>query len=186
MVAVGISLGPIWMVIIGGYAAAGLVAQSNDAAEVLILLGMPAALTILLPLGLTQNGIATLYSSALVNATWLRRIPFTWIVIATAAISALLALAGAQNAFVTYLVLLGLVFPPAAAILVQEALFGSAKPTNIRWHTLVIWLLGSAVATLSEYHTGLTNISALDGFIAAFALAFAYTRWRAAPQAKPQ
>jgi len=185
MVAVGISLGPIWMVIIGGYAAAGLVAQSNDAAEVLILLGMPAALTILLPLGLTQNGIATLYSSALVNATWLRRIPFTWIVIATAAISALLALAGAQNAFVTYLVLLGLVFPPAAAILVQEALFGSATPSNIRWHTLVIWLLGSAVATLSEYHTGLTNISALDGFIAAFVLAFAYTRWFAPPQAKP-
>jgi len=178
MIAVGISLGPIWMIVIGGYAAAGLVAQSEDPAEVLILLGMPAALTILLPLGLTQNGIVTLYSSVLVNATWLRGISFTWLVIATAAISALIALAGAQNAFVSYLVLLGLVFPPAAAILVQEALFGSAQESSVRWHTLAIWGLGSAAATLSEYKTGLTGISALDGFIVAFALAFAYTRWR--------
>jgi len=182
MVAVGVSLGPIWMIIIGGYAAAGLVAQSNDAAEVLIMLGMPAALTILLPLGLTQNGIVTLYSSALVNATWLRGISFTWLVIATSAISALMALAGAQEAFVSYLVLLGLVFPPAAAILVQEALFGTAQSTNVRWHTLAIWLLGSGAATLSEYKVGITGISALDGFIVAFALSFAWTRWRAAPQ----
>jgi len=178
MVAVGISLGPVWMIVIGGYAAAGLVAQSEDPAEVLILLGMPAVLTILLPLGLTQNGIVTLYSAALVNATWIRKMPFTWLVIATSAISALFALAGAQNAFVTYLVLLGLVFPPAAAILVQEALFGTLQSTDVRWRNLIIWCVGSAAATLSEYgNIGVTKISALDGFIVAFVLAFAVTRW---------
>jgi cytosine permease len=176
MIAAGMALGPVWAVVIACYAAAGLVARSGDPAEVLILLSMPAMLTILLPLGLTQNGIMTLYSSALVTSTWLKRVRFTHIVVVTAAIGALIALAGAQNAFVSYLVLLGLVFPPAAAILIQQALFGRVVAADVRWRSLVIWGVASAIATYGEYGAGITGASALDGFIAAFALAAATSR----------
>lgn len=176
MIAAGTALGPVWAVVIGCYAAAGLVARSGDPAEVLMLLGMPAVLTILLPLGLMQNGIMTLYSSALVSSTWLKRVRFTHIVIVTAAIGALIALAGVQNAFVSYLVLLGLVFPPAAAILIQQALFGRAVAADVRWRSLAIWGVASAVATYGEYGAGITGASALDGFITAFALAAAASR----------
>lgn len=185
MIAAGAALGPAWAVVLGCYAAAGLIARSGDPAEVLILLGMPAVLTILLPLGLTQNGIMTLYSSALVTSIWLRRIRFTRIVIATAAIGALIALAGAQTAFVSYLVLLGLVFPPAAAILIHQAMVGGASAAETDWRNLAIWCAGSAVATSSEYGAGITGASALDGFIVAFALAAAarLASRRAAPPA---
>lgn len=183
MIAAGTAIGPVWAVVLGCYAAAGLVARSSDPAEALILLGMPAALTIMLPLGLAQNGIMTLYSSALVTSTWLRRIRFVWIVIATAAVGALIALAGAQTAFVSYLVLLGLVFPPAAAILIQQAMVATASTANIRWRNLAIWCVGSAVATASEYGTGITGTSALDGFIVAFALAAAASRMEGAKAA---
>lgn len=176
MIAAGTALGPVWAVVIGCYAAAGLVARSGDPAEVLMLLGMPAMLTILLPLGLMQNGIMTLYSSALVTSTWLKRVRFTHIVMVTAAIGALIALAGAQNAFVSYLVLLGLVFPPAAAILIQQALFGRAVATDVRWRSLAIWGVASAVATYGEYGAGITGASALDGFIVAFILSAAASR----------
>ncbi|MBY8826367.1 cytosine permease [Sphingomonas colocasiae] len=187
MAAAGMALGPVWAAVIGCYAAAGLVARSGDPAEVLMLLGMPAVLTILLPLGLMQNGIMTLYSSALVTSTWLKRIRFTHIVIVTAGIGALIALAGAQNAFVSYLVLLGLVFPPAAAILIQQALFGRAEEGDVRWRNLAIWGVASAVATVCEYKAGITGISALDGFITAFGLAAASSKLgkiRAAPSAE--
>ncbi len=176
MIAAGTALGPVWAVVIGCYAAAGLVARSGDPAEVLMLLGMPAVLTILLPLGLMQNGIMTLYSSALVTSTWLKRVRFTHIVMVTAAVGALIALAGAQNAFVSYLVLLGLVFPPAAAILIQQALFGRAVAADVRWRSLAIWGVASAVATYGEYGAGITGASALDGFIVAFILAAAASR----------
>ncbi len=176
MIAAGTALGPVWAVVIGCYAAAGLVARSGDPAEVLMLLGMPVVLTILLPLGLMQNGIMTLYSSALVSSTWLKRVRFTHIVIVTAAVGALIALAGVQNAFVSYLVLLGLVFPPAAAILIQQALFGRAVAADVRWRSLAIWGVASAVATYGEYGAGITGASALDGFITAFALAAAASR----------
>lgn len=176
MIAAGTALGPVWAVVIGCYAAAGLVARSGDPAEVLMLLGMPVMLTILLPLGLMQNGIMTLYSSALVTSTWLKRVRFTHIVVVTAAIGALIALAGAQNAFVSYLVLLGLVFPPAAAIMIQQALFGRAVPADVRWRSLAIWGVASAVATYGEYGAGITGTSALDGFIVAFVLAAAASR----------
>ncbi len=176
MIAAGTALGPVWAVVIGCYAAAGLVARSGDPAEVLMLLGMPAVLTILLPLGLMQNGIMTLYSSALVTSTWLKRVRFTHIVMVTAAVGALIALAGAQNAFVSYLVLLGQVFPPAAAILIQQALFGRAVAADVRWRSLAIWGVASAVATYGEYGAGITGASALDGFIVAFILAAAASR----------
>lgn len=187
MIAAGMALGPVWAVVIGCYAAAGLVARSGDPAEVLIMLGMPVMLTILLPLGLTQNGIMTLYSSALVTSTWVRWVSFTKIVIVTAIVGGLIALAGAQTAFVSYLVLLGLVFPPAAAILIQQAIFGRMTAADVRWRNLAIWCAASAVATFGEYGAGITGTSALDGFIVAFLLAAAASRladMEAAPPAE--
>jgi len=180
-IAAGVALGPIWAVVLGCYAAAGAVTRSDAPIAILLALGMPVMLTLLLPLGLMQNGIMCLYSSALATSTWLRGLRFPAIVLATTVLGMGLALAGVQAGFVGFLVLLAFVFPPAAAILVNEAVFaphdGPEGPAGFRFANLAIWALGSLAAALSEYHgIGLSGVSALDGFVIAFTLSFASLR----------
>ncbi|MBY8821778.1 hypothetical protein [Sphingomonas colocasiae] len=182
-IAAGVALGPVWAVVLGCYAAAGAVTRSDEPITILLALGMPAMLTLLLPLGLMQNGIMCLYSSALATSTWLRGLRFPAIVLATMVLGMALALAGVQAGFVGFLVLLAFVFPPAAAILAVEALFaphdGSEARAGFRFVNLAIWALGSLAAALSEYHgMGLSGISALDGFMIAFAASFMSLRIR--------
>lgn len=172
--AVGLALGPIWAVILGAYAAAGLVTQSDDPTNMLLALGLPAVVTLFLPVGLLQNSIMCLYSSALATSTWLRSVKFAVIVTATAAIGMILAIGGVQSVFVGFLVLTSAIFPPAAATLACEALFrpgDQPAPPNTRWLGLGIWGAGSLVAISSEHlGIGLTGVSSLDGFVTSFAL----------------
>jgi cytosine permease len=124
--AVGLALGPIWAVILGAYAAAGLVTQSDDPTTMLLALGLPAIVTLFLPIGLLQNSIMCLYSSALATSTCLRGVKFAIVVTVTAAIGMILAIGGVQSVFVGFLVLTSAIFPPAAATLACEALFRPA------------------------------------------------------------
>lgn len=174
VVAVGLALGPIWAVILGAYAAAGLVTQSADPIAMLLALGLPAVVTLFLPIGLLQNSIMCLYSSALATSTWLRGVRFAVIVIATAAVGMVLAIGGVQTIFVGFLVLTSAIFPPAAATLACEALFrpeDQLAPPNTRWLGLGIWGAGCLMAISSEHlGVGLTGISSLDGFVTSFVL----------------
>lgn len=181
VVAVGLALGPVWMIVLGAYAAAGLATRIDEPAAMLLALGLPAIVTLFLPLGLIQNGIMCLYSSALATSTLLKGVHFAVIVTTTALIGMILALAGVQAIFVGFLVLTSAIFPPAAAILACEALFGPAErapdPTGIRWTGLAIWGGGALMAVLSEHWGwGPTGISALDGFVTAFIFALLVIR----------
>lgn len=174
--AVGLALGPIWALVLGTYTAAGLVTRISDPAAMLLAVGLPAMITLFLPLGLVHNGMMCLYSSALATSTWLRGVHFAVIVAVTALIGMVLALGGVQSFFIGFLVLTSAVFPPAAAILACEAIFGTAdqpEPPGIRWINLAVWAAGGLTAIASEnWGLGPTGISALDGFGTAFLLCF--------------
>lgn len=169
------ALGLVYSLVLLTYAYGGNVVGSQDPAKILIALGVAPALTLILPIGLMQNGLMCLYSSTLAISTILRRVPFGWCAVALMAIGLSLALAGVEGFFVQFLVTLGIVFPPATALMIHSALLErEANQREWNWPHLLVWALASATGWIVQTTgTGLTSISALDGFIVAFALVFA-------------
>lgn len=175
VVATWVALGLVYTLVLLAYAYGGNVVGSQDPAKILMSLGVAPVLTLILPIGLMQNGVMCLYSSTLAISTILRRISFGWCAVALMAIGLSLALAGVEGFFVQFLVTLGIVFPPATALMIHSALVEpGADERHWHWPHLAVWVLASAVSWIVQLTgTGLTSISALDGFIVAFALAFA-------------
>ena len=169
------ALGLVYSLVLLTYAYGGNVVGSQDPAKILIALGVAPVLTLILPIGLMQNGVMCLYSSTLAISTIFRRVSFAWCAVALMVIGLSLALAGVEGFFVQLLVTLGIVFPPATALMIHSALFErSGGERSWHWPNLAFWALASAASWIIQVSgTGLTSISALDGFIVAFALAFA-------------
>ncbi len=81
-----------------------------------------------------------------------------------------LALAGADGLFVGFLVVLGIVFPPAVALLISAGLSSERNRNTdvVKWHGigLLLWAIGIACAASSQWlGWGLTGFSAFDGFL---------------------
>jgi cytosine permease len=128
-----IALGFVYAVVLLAYAYGGNVVGSQDPAKILIALGVAPVLTLILPVGLMQNGVMCLYSSTLAISTIFRRISFGWCAVALMAFALLLALAGVEGFFVEFLVALGIVFPPATALMIHSALIEPVADER-RWH----------------------------------------------------
>lgn len=178
--ATSIALGIVYALVLATYALGGIVVESQDPAKILIALGIPAALTLILPIGLMQNGVMCLYSSSLAIATVFRRLTFSVVAIALMVVGLSLAVAGVENFFVQFLVTLGIVFPPATAVLIHSALSRDAAASVAwNWSALAVWGAASLCSwAVQETGFGLTAISALDGFIVALALAFTSSLFR--------
>lgn len=174
------ALGLVYSLVLLTYAYGGNVVGSQDPAKILIALGVAPVLTLILPIGLMQNGVMCLYSSTLAISTILRRVSFGWCAVALMAIGLSLALAGVEGFFVQFLVTLGIVFPPATALMIHSALFErNVNECEWHWPHLTIWVLASAASWIVQTTgVGLTSISALDGFIVAFVLVLATTLLR--------
>jgi cytosine permease len=177
-----VALGPIYALALGTYAAAGLAVNQAQPSGILLALGLPGFISLLLPIGLLQNGIMCLYSSALATSTFIRAFSFRAIVAATMLIGMSLALAGADSLFVGLLVVLGIVFPPAVALLIGAGL--SAQPhanaDGRHWNGagLALWAIGIACGASSQWlGWGLTGFSAFDGFIGS-AVGIPIMSWR--------
>ena len=164
-----IALGPVYAIVLGTYSLAGLAAHSADPSTILLKIGLPTVVSLLLPIGLMQNGIMCLYSSSLATSTLFKSAPFRSIVMMLTVIGASIALAGAQTFFVNFLVALGIVFPPAAALLIFAGLVQAGKDEGkwpLRVPELLIWCFGIVCGASSEYiGIGVTGFSAFDGFL---------------------
>lgn len=165
-----VALGPIYALMLATYASAGMVAATTQPSAILFALGIPGFIGLLLPIGLLQNGIMCLYSSALATSTFLNGASFRSIAVVTMILGMLLALAGADAYFVDFLVILGVIFPPAIALLIDAGL--RRRPdgysSTVEWDHLgmVIWVVGILSGALSEWFgIGITGFSAFDGFI---------------------
>jgi cytosine permease len=167
-----IALGPVFGLVLGTYALAGLVTQNGQPSAILAALGLPAIVGLLLPVGLMQNGIMCLYSSSLATSTLLKSVSFRPIAIITMLVGMVMALAGADGFFVNFLVILGIIFPPAAALLIDAGLFRQSEQENIAWQwpSLAVWCFGIACGCGSAWFgLGVTGFPAFDGFLGAAA-----------------
>jgi len=135
--------------------------------------GMPALLMLLLSVW-TINAL-NLYSASLSMAATFPRTRQTWFILGGGAVGCVFALLGIINSFIPFLVALGLIIPPIAAIYVIDGFMvyrqGVAEPVDapaIRWEAVAVWL-GSLAVTVPAmaYDLSLTTVPALDATLLA-------------------
>ena len=166
------ALGPVYGVVLGTYALAGLATHHSQPTSIFLGLGLPAVIGLILPIGLMQNGIMCLYSSVLATSTLVRAGSFSLLAIVSMIAGLGLALAGADSFFVNFLVILGIIFPPAVALLIYAGLFAAPvkQPRSQEWKLaeIAVWSGGIACGVASEWGgLGATGFSAFDGFLGA-------------------
>jgi len=170
--ATAFALGPVYGLVLGAYAIAGLATHHSQPIAIFLGLGIPAIIGLLLPIGLMQNGIMSLYSSALATTTLISSGSLRLITIVSMIAGLSLALAGAESYFVSFLITLGIVFPPAAALLFSAGVFthvgNHAHLPQWKLAELGVWFFGIICGFASEsYGLGPTGFSAFDGFLGA-------------------
>lgn len=135
--------------------------------------GVPALLMLLLSVW-TINAL-NLYSASLSMAATFPRTRQTWFILGGGAVGCIFALLGIINSFIPFLVALGLIIPPIAAIYVIDGFLvyrqGIGEPVNapaIRWEAVAVWL-GSLAVTVPAmaYDLSLTSVPALDATLLA-------------------
>jgi cytosine permease len=129
-------------------------------------LGVPALLVLILSTWTINS--ANLYSASLsLTATFPGVAQWKFTIVA-GILGALLAVAGILDAFVSFLLLLGAIIPPIAAIYVIDALRGNSTQAPVHWPAVVTWCVSAGIALLANagYFT-LTTVPALDATLVA-------------------
>ncbi len=160
----------------------------TDIMELVVGMGLGAPALALLMLSVWTINALNLYSGGLSLSATFPAVRHWVFVIVGGAIGCVFALIGIINSFIPFLVTLGLIIPPIAAIYVID---GFRRPRRegdepvqatippIRWEAVGIWL-GSLVITLPAMYMGvsLTTVPALDATIIAAGGYLLLLRWR--------
>ncbi len=150
-----------------------------DLLNVMIALGIGIPAFLLLILAAWSSNVLSVYSGALALATVFRRLDLRVLIVGVGTLGTLLALAGAGDYLIEYLVLLGITIPPISSIyLVDTLLFRKrfdevelGKRPRLALKALASW--GAAVGVGACSHFGfftLTTVAALDSIVVAGAL----------------
>jgi cytosine permease len=140
-------------------------------------LGVPALLVLILSTWTINAG--NLYSASLsLTATFPRVAQWKFTLIA-GAVGGGLAVVGIIDAFISFLLLLGAIIPPIAAIYVLDAWRGHSTRSPVHWPAIVTWAVaaGGALAANAGYFT-LTSVPALDATLIATAIYGVWMRMR--------
>jgi cytosine permease len=142
-------------------------------------LGLPA-LALLIISTWTIN-VLNLYSASLALAATFPSVSRTWFIVLGGFVGAGFALAGIIDSFIPFLIILGLVIPPIAAIYVIDSFtrfrnVDSAKTIEnlpvMRWPAVAIWIAAALVALFAHFREiSLTGVPAFDATLGA-ALAY--------------
>jgi cytosine permease len=160
-------------------AATSLATGETDIMKIIVGFGLGVPALICLILSTWTINAANLYSASLSLTATFPRIEQWKFTLIAAACGSLLAVAGIIDAFVSFLLILGIIIPPIAAIYVIDAFFGRRAETSVRWTSVVTWLASAGIALLAYagYFT-LTTVPALDATLAATVIHAALTRMR--------
>ena len=150
-----------------------------DLLKVMIALGIGIPAFLLLILAAWSSNVLSVYSGALALATVFRRLDLRVLIVGVGTLGTLLALAGAGDYLIEYLVLLGITIPPISSIyLVDTLLFRKrfddvelSKRPRLSLKALASWV--TAVGAGASSHFGLftlTSVAALDSIVVAGAL----------------
>lgn len=150
-----------------------------DLLNVMIALGIGIPAFLLLILAAWSSNVLSVYSGALALATVFRRLDLRVLIVGVGALGTLLALAGAGDYLIEYLVLLGITIPPISSIyLVDTLLFRKrfdevelSKRPLLSLKALATWVAAVSVGACSHFgFFTLTSVAALDSIVVAAAL----------------
>lgn len=150
-----------------------------DLLNVMIALGIGIPAFLLLILAAWSSNVLSVYSGALALATVFRRLDLRVLIVGVGALGTLLALAGAGDYLIEYLVLLGITIPPISSIyLVDTLLFRTrfdevelSKRPRLALKALASWIAAVSVGACSHFGLfTLTTVAALDSIVVAAAL----------------
>ena len=166
-------------------AATALATGQTDIMSLIVGFGFGAPALILLVLSSWTLNALNLYSASLSLSATFPRISPTAFTVTGGIVGAAFGLAGIINAFVPFLLALGVVIPPIAAIYVIDALgiLGSPGVASgsgagaVNWLAMATWLGSIAIVVpLDLYWRPFTGVSTLDATIVA-AIAYLVVKW---------
>jgi cytosine permease len=138
-------------------------------------LGVPALVVLILSTW-TINA-ANLYSASLSLTATFPRVAQWRFTLMAGALGSGLAVAGIINEFVSFLLLLGVIIPPIAAVYVIDALRSRESTGPVHWPAILTWLAAATIALLANAGLfTLTTVPALDATLVATAI---YAAWHA-------
>jgi len=152
-----------------------LVTGEKDLMQIILGLGLGVPALFVLIFSTWTSNAANLYSAGLSLAATFKRIRPWRLTLSAGILGIVVALSGIIDFFVPFLISLGVLIPPIAAIYVVDFLFVVRRRYDLkdidtrpafRWQAFVSWIAGSAVgfATAKGVLT-LTTISACDALI---------------------
>lgn len=155
----------------------GLATGQTDIMKLVVGLGFGAPALLMLLLSVWTINALNLYSAGLSMAATFPKVPQPVFIGVGAAIGCLFALLGIIHSFIPFLVTLGLIIPPIAAIYVIDSFrvfrdrAGDEAPfavPAIRWPAVAVWL-GSLAVTMpaTAFDLTVTTVPALDATLLA-------------------
>jgi len=147
-----------------------------DLLNVMIALGIGIPAFLLLILAAWSSNVLSVYSGALALATVFRRLDLRVLIVGVGTLGTLLALAGAGDYLIEYLVLLGITIPPISSIYLVDTLlfrkrFDEAeliKRPRFALKALATWIAAVSVGACSHFgFFTLTSVAALDSIVVA-------------------
>jgi len=161
-----------------------LTTGQTDIMKLVVALGFGLPALAMLVLSVWTINALNLYSAGLSLAATFPRLKQGWIIVIGGAVGCLFALLGIINSFIPFLIALGLIIPPIAAIYVIDGFVtfrgrDEVETLPVRWEAIGVWI-GSLAVTLPAMQLGwtLTTVPALDATILAAGAYLAVLRLR--------
>lgn len=150
-----------------------LATGQTDIMKLVVAMGFGLPALAMLVLSVWTINALNLYSAGLSMAATFPRLKQWAIIVIGGAIGGLFALLGIINSFIPFLLAIGLIIPPIAAIYVIDAFLtfrdvDETATVPVRWEAIGVWI-GSLAVTLPAMQLGwtLTTVPALDATILA-------------------
>jgi cytosine permease len=173
--ATGLALGVAFPAILILSAIPTFKCSASDLISVMVTVGIGLPALVLLVLGAWTDASACLYSGSLSLTNEVKQFRLPWVTTASAAIGCLFAILHAERQFMPFLAILGVAFPPVAAVNIMHVLLNSRRTRDsrpelprVRWVAVSAWICGSLTGYLSgnAYFT-LSGIASIDSILAA-------------------
>ncbi|WP_084396640.1 purine-cytosine permease family protein [Henriciella aquimarina] len=176
---------PVLMVI---SALIALSTLNTDIMQLVTGLGFGAPALVMLLLSVWTINALNLYSASLSMAATFPGVPQWVYVVGGGVVGCIFALMGIINYFIPFLVTLGLIIPPIAAIYVIDGFMAfrsdtQLPPVAIRWQAIAVWLFSLAVTMpATSFGLTLTTVPALDATLLAAAAYLAMLYFAGTPE----
>lgn len=170
-IAAGIALGVAFPCILTFAAIPTFLCGAADLIGVMVMVGIGLPALALLVLGAWIDASACLYSGSLSLTNQVKRFKLPWVTACSAGIGCIIAVLHAETVFMPFLAILGVAFPPVAAVnilhtLTSRSLKDPGSPPALRPVALVSWALGSIIGYLTSHDLfTVTGIASIDSIV---------------------